>query len=182
MNVFLLSLNINLVVILTIIFLFLFPIFLTLISKKIIYKIYIYTYSIMLFFGVFAHILIKNNTVFISLVTTEKLANNPLSISYVNIYNIAINLLLFFPYGVIIPLINTKINLIKLITFALVLSFFIEFLQFLLPIIRYPEVLDVITNIISVILGYTYYLLISKILFRSDKDDKLSKQKSYYKQ
>ena len=179
MNVFLLSLNINWVIILGFIFLFIIPLFLIKINKKILYKTYIFTYTILLFFGVLSDISIKNNTMFISLVTTEKIANNFLSISYVNIYNITINLLLFFPFGVTLPLINKNCTLLKLIIFSLFLSIFIEFLQFLLPIIRYPEVLDVITNIISVILGYIYYLLISKSLFRSDKNDKLSKQKKY---
>lgn len=178
MTIFLFSLNLKIVFVISLFFLFIVPILLKFISKKWLYITYLIIYTIILILGVFLDVSISDSSVKLSILFTNKWANNNLSFFYINSISILINLFLLFPYGFFLPLISNKFTFLKLIIIGLFMSLFVEILQFLLPIIRYPEVLDVINNVISVILGYIYYLLISKSLTRGEKNDRLSKQEN----
>lgn len=182
MRYFLFSFNVKMAFLLALIFLFLFPIFLIKIQKKKLIILYSLSYFLLLFIGVLSNIEITDNTIYFSVLLTENWFNNPPSIAFFDSFLIIVNLLLLFPLGVITPLFKkTKTNIIKVTFLGFFTSIFIEFLQFSLPIIRYPELLDIINNTFSVILGYQYYLLSTKFMFRGETNDQLSKQKNNHK-
>ncbi len=162
------------------IFLFIIPIFLFIFSKKrrLFYILYLLLYSLLLFFGVLLEVKIYNHIITFSLTITEAWFDKNISLAFFDPLSILINLFLLFPYGVIIPKLTYKRQLIKVIITCIVVSIYIEFLQFSLPIKRSCELLDILNNLISGILGYLYYLLLRKIRYRSELDDKLSKQKN----
>ena len=180
MNLFLFKFDIHLAFILAFIFIFVAPILIIKLNKKPLTICYLFTYLLLLFLGVLLDVSIDNNSISFSLLITSKWFNNKLSIAYFDTLLIFINILLLFPLGTIFPLL--KKNKLNNYLFSLIIGFstslLIEFLQFSLPIIRYGELLDIINNTFSVILGYQYYLLINYYFIRSEKNDRISKQKS----
>lgn len=175
MNVFLFSIDLRLFFLIMFLFIFVIPLFL---KRKTFVILYLSIYFLVLSLGVFFDITLTKESISFSLLLTKIWANNPISIAYFNSLSVLINLFLLFPLGFICPIVIKKCTIIKIIILGTVVSFTIEFLQFLLPIIRYPEVLDIINNTISVILGYMYYLLVNKIFRRGEYYDKLSQQKN----
>lgn len=180
MNILLFEFNLKLAFLFAFIFLFIIPIFLIQKGNRSLGYIYLYLYFLMLMPGVFLNVDISKDLISFSLLHTTKWFNNQPSLAFFDPLMIIINLLLLFPLGAIFPIISkTKKNLTpKIILLGFLVTFSIELLQFSLPIRRYPELLDIINNVISVILGYQYYLII-KLLSRGVKHDQLSKQKSY---
>jgi glycopeptide antibiotics resistance protein len=172
MNYYLFAINLKLAYIITFIFLFIVPIVIELLKRK---KFLIITYLIIfllaLFLGVFTNVKISSDSVSFSLLITNHWFNtNNFTIAYFSTFAILVNLFLLFPFGYIYPsLSKKKVKFYQVLLAGFILAFSIEFLQFVLPIVRYPEVLDVINNTISVILGYLYYLLIKKIKNRGEK-------------
>lgn len=176
MQQLLFSLNLEFAFLIAFIFIFVIPILLMLINNRLIFGIYFFIFILSLLMGVLLDISIKDHICHFSiLITTTWFSNSPIIANF-DTFGIIINLLLLFPLGFILPLIIPKITFNKVIIFGTSTSIVIEILQFILPIIRYPELLDVLNNTISVILGYLYYLLIFKI--RGEINDKLSKQKN----
>lgn len=180
MELFLFSFDLKLAFTLAFIYIFIFPIIIFFTKRR---KIWVYTYLatyiFLLILGVFTNVDFNSSNVSFTLLITSDWANNTINIAYFNFISILINLFLLFPLGVILSfLFKSNKKFYKIILFGIFTSISIEFLQFLLPIIRYPELLDVLTNTISVILGYLYYLVIEKALNRSDIYDKLPKQES----
>lgn len=172
MNYYLFAINLKLAYIITFIFLFIVPIVIELLKRK---KFLIITYLIIfllaLFLGVFTNVKIGSDSVSFSLLITNHWFNTSnFTIAYFSTFAILVNLFLLFPFGYIYPsLSKKKVKFYQVLLAGFILAFSIEFLQFVLPIVRYPEVLDVINNTISVILGYLYYLLIKKIKSRGEK-------------
>ena len=77
--------------------------------------------------------------------------------------NILINLLMMFPVGYVVFTFSKKHKFLKTIIASFLLSVTIELLQFILPIYRNTEVLDIALNTISGIISATYCWLLSKI-------------------
>ena len=179
LSIYLFSLNLEIALILGFIFILIFPILLNFFkNNNILLTIYLLTYLIVLTCGVLLEITISNHTVYFSLTITDNWFSNKLSLAFFDPLSVLINIFLLFPIGYLIPCLIYKHKLIRVILSSLFISIFIEFLQFSLPIKRSPEVLDVLNNLISGILGYLYYLFLNKLSFRGELNDKLSKQEN----
>ena len=161
-NQFLFSLNFYSFIILGFIFVIIFPLIISKLNKKILWKIYFFIYFLLLLIGVFSFIKFDYQTIkFFLLIDTSY--TKSWSIASFDHFGILVNLFLLFPLGVSIPHFNRKLSFAKIGGIGLFTSTSIEILQFILPIVRYPELLDIINNTFSVILGYTYYLLIRRV-------------------
>jgi glycopeptide antibiotics resistance protein len=178
MNLFLFLFDLKLCLFIAFIFMFVIPVFLILSTNKKITFFYLLIYSLLLSIGVFFNVEFHSNKVFVSIIYTKKWLNNNPSYAFLNPLSIIINILLLFPFGSVLAIIKNNISYRKILVFSLLISFFIEFFQFLLPIRRYPELLDIINNTFSGILGYQYYLIIKKITIRGEENDKLPEQKA----
>ncbi len=112
-------------------------------------------YLSLLFIGVFSKIDIvwPNIKVYFNADYGQFCNLKNLNIITLSFSNVAINLSMFIPFGIIIYYLCKTKRLVKTIIFSLSLSILIEILQFLLPINRVTELFDVIFNIISSILG-----------------------------
>ena len=130
--------------------------------------------------GVFFDVKINKTTVSVSFFHDMDWFNTTFTFAYFSLKAIFVNLILLFPYGAILPQISKKkISLFRITIIGFLISLFIEINQYILPINRYSELLDIINNTISIILGYYYYKLLSLMLYlfkQGDRDDKLSKQ------
>jgi len=174
MNFYLFETNLKISFILAGIFLFILPIFIYKFkTNKYIKHLYLFSYFILLFMGVLLDISIHDSTIYFSVLTTNKWFSNKLVIANFAPFGVLVNLFLLFPFGFILPIIK-HLTFYKVLLLGFLLTLTIEILQFMLPIIRYTELLDIINNTISVILGYQYYLLISKLMGR-EKYDRISK-------
>ena len=175
----LLTIELNIFIITILLFMFLLPVFLIKHNTKLSKFLCLSIYIISLIFGLFTQARVINNTIYFDLVFDTLWGNALLNTAYFNSFNILMNLLLLFPLGTFFPLFARKKSnfLLKIGIRGLITSSAIETLQFILPINRVPEILDVITNTISAILGYLYFLFISMII-RGETNDKLSKQKN----
>jgi len=160
MNIHLFSINIILGFGLAFIFLFILPFFIT--RKKCLTLTYFFIYIALLVLGVFTGISIHNNQISFSLLITNKWFNNEWIIASFGKLNIIINIFLCFPLGVAPQVLLKKPSFLKIISIGILFTFSIEFLQFTLPIYRNPELFDLLTNTLSVILGFYYYLIIKK--------------------
>ena len=74
------------------------------------------------------------------------------------------NLILLLPLGILIPLIDKKMNFIKMILIAIACPFIIEFLQFLGnclvgSVLRDVSMSDFVLNAIGLLIGYGFYVL-----------------------
>lgn len=176
MNYKLLELDFSLFILFMFIFAFIFPIFLVFKSKRLLNIIYLIGYSIILFLGLFLDVKINYSSIYINLYFDNKWFNSPFIVASFSPLSLLINLFLLFPITSILPLLFKNITYIKIIILGFLTSLTIEFIQFALPINRYPELLDILNNTISAILGYIYYLILKSI--RSGVNDKLSKQKA----
>ena len=160
MNTHLFSIDIRLGFILAFIFLFIFPLFIK--NKKPLALTYFFIYISFLLIGVFSGISIHHNQISFNLLITNKWFNNEWIVASFGKLNIIINIFLCFPLGVILPTLLKKPSFLKIIFIGILFTFCIEFLQFTLPIYRNPELFDLLTNTLSVILGFYYYLIIKK--------------------
>lgn len=174
------SLNLPLAISLAFIFFFILPILFEFIENKKPYLIiYLTIYFCILILGVFTSVTLTSSRIYFDLLITKNWASNKLTIANFSPPLVIINLFLLFPLGYTYTrLSKSKSAFYKLIFLGFLVSLFIEFCQFLLPIVRYPEVLDVLNNTISVILGCLYCLLITKIRNRGVRHDWLSKQET----
>lgn len=126
----------------------------------IIFSILFILYIIILLVGVFGSIQKNDDTTTISLIFDNSLwAKGNFAIASSSAFNILVNLVLLFPLGEYIAIICKK-PILKTILISFACAFMIEFLQFLLPVSRTTELLDLILNTISGILGTLYILLI----------------------
>ena len=76
-----------------------------------------------------------------------------------------INILMFVPLGFLLSPIIKKHTLIKTLLIGLIFSTFIELMQLLLPIVRSPQLSDIILNTLSCLIGGLCFSLLK--LFKS---------------
>lgn len=162
------EINLILAIVLFIIFVILLPsvaIFI-LINKKQLLKIFgivfFILYLIVLGSLVFGDVSFKNGNLILKFTTNTKWFNMYFVWGSFTKSNLLLNIIMLFPVGAFVLALNTKHSFIKTIVFSFVISFTIEVLQFVLPIQRTTEVLDILLNTLSGILGYLYYFLIYK--------------------
>ncbi|MBQ7672978.1 MAG: VanZ family protein [Alphaproteobacteria bacterium] len=75
--------------------------------------------------------------------------------------NLILNIFLFIPFGISMPFICSKCSFLKTALTGLMLSFFIEFIQFFLG--RECEIDDLICNTFGASIGFIFYLVLCKI-------------------
>ncbi len=86
--------------------------------------------------------------------------------------HLLLNILLFIPLGIALPFVYSKASLPKTALIALLLSFFIETVQFFLA--RECDIDDLICNVLGAVFGYLLYLLLKKLFPNFIKKCKLS--------
>ena len=159
MLIFLFSLNIYFCFFLAFIFIFLLPILIKK-NKKLIIA-YFFVYLFILSLGVFSKISFQGNYIHFYFLSTPNWFNNNFIIAHFDNFMVFINLFLTFPIGVIFHYLY-KTDLNKTLLLGILFSLSIELLQLTLPIIRTPELLDILTNTIGTILGFYYCLILKK--------------------
>lgn len=139
-------------------------------------NLYLLLYLLLLLLGVLLDIEIYNNNINFSLLIDNQWCSGLITLGYFHPITIILNIFLLFPLGFIYPIKHNphKNIYIKILFLAFVISLTIESLQFILPINRTFEILDIINNTLSALLGYFYYIIISRI-FRGDAYDQLPK-------
>lgn len=83
--------------------------------------------------------------------------------------NILINLFMLFPVSGFVFSQTENKCLLKTILLSFLISLLIETTQFILPINRCTEVFDIVLNVCSGIIGYTYFCLLFKIIKKIKK-------------
>lgn len=152
-----------------------FPIAFFLLSKnekhiKIVFLILTILYSIIVCIGVFSNIKL-GKTISISLFenTTHIKKEFNFNLSNIGKTDFIINILMFIPLGFLLnPLFKKRATVIS-ICVGLIFSIFIETMQLLLPIIRGPELTDIILNTISCFVGVCCYLILKTIKIKFKK-------------
>lgn len=86
------------------------------------------------------------------------------------IFQVIINIIMFIPFGILLPILMKKPNIFKVTLCAFLFTLTIEVLQPLLNSWRISDITDVITNTIGGIVGYFIYKIIVKKFLQSRKD------------
>lgn len=178
MEVFLLSIKLEICYCLMIFLFFIIPFFIAKLKNKYFTFSYMFIYYLFLIIGVLFKVTFDSSKVYISLLYTKTWFNNSFSLAFLDPLSVILNILLLFPIGFTFPIFNKYHSYKKIILFSFFVSLSIEILQFSLPIQRYPELLDILNNTFSGILGYQYYFIINTLMFRGEYNGKLSKQKT----
>lgn len=180
------SINLNIAIVLIIFFFVLYPLLILFIFRKktvvlqVVSKISIVLYFVLLCVLVFGNVSTKNNIFTVSLVVDASFFSLDFCVASFNKTNILYNLIMMFPISAYFfanskNLLSTKQEFLKvqkqiflksaLLSFGI--SFFIELFQFVLPVSRTTEVLDLVLNTFSGVLGYVFFfcvILIYKIV------------------
>ena len=119
-------------------------------------------YFTLLFIGTTFKVYIKNNNLVIYPDFTKNWFSLKFLLSDFSVTNILINLALLFPIGFIVYVFAKKHRFSKTILFSFLLSLFIEFYQFALPISRATELTDILFNTISGVISATYCSTLEK--------------------
>lgn len=109
---------------------------------------------------VFGRVSIKNNVASLTFETNSKWFSSYFIWGSFGKTNVIYNLIMFFPVSAfIISQTKNKIFLKTLLT-SFIMTIIIESFQFILPIVRNTEVLDIVLNTISGIIGYLYFKVV----------------------
>ena len=125
---------------------------------KLVATIVFVIYLSMLVVGVFSN---DSNLSKISFEATQKWASKQIDWSPMpnKISDFFINIIMLIPIGLYLGIMCKK-PLIKSIVIGFCVGFFIEFMQFVLPISRSPQLSDMLLNGLSSVLGCLYIMLI----------------------
>lgn len=78
--------------------------------------------------------------------------------------DIILNIIMFIPFGFLIPLVSLKTNFYKIIVFSFLFSLIIEFIQLITTLLllnnRICDITDLFTNTIGGMIGYFIYWII----------------------
>lgn len=88
-----------------------------------------------------------------------KFLSSLLTVSFKNIMG---NVVLFFPFGYLLPNIVRRINFSSVLFLSLLISVFIELMQYMYLASRRADVDDVLLNILGALLGYIVYWVFKK--------------------
>lgn len=162
------EINLILAILLSIFFMVILPsiaIFIFINNKrllKILGIVFFIVFLIILLILTLGNVKITYSSVILSFVTNNSWFSLDFAFANFNKQNILLNTFMLFPVGAFVISINTKHSFIKTILISLVISLIIETLQFVLPVDRTTEILDLILNTISGIIGYGYFYLVNK--------------------
>lgn len=159
------SVPLSVAIVFSVCLLLVFPciIFLFFKNKKWLVFTYFTIYFAVLFVGVFGKIGIGQN-VTISFDFSHNAFDPSKFLLYdFGVQNILINIFMFFPISMLVFCTQKKNILLKTIIFGFLLSVFIEFMQFALPISRSVELTDVLFNTLSALLSYCFFFALSKL-------------------
>lgn len=81
-------------------------------------------------------------------------------------FNLIANTILFIPMGLLIPLLLSKPNFIKILGTSLGLTLGIELLQFI-TLLGVADVDDVLVNTLGAITGYILYIILKKVVYKT---------------
>lgn len=122
--------------------------------------LYFICYFVSLFILTTAQIKFSNSLVFINLAFNDNWFSPKLIIFGGGTFNIFINIIMFFPLGLLTFWVNKKDKFISTIIFSFIISVFVETMQLILPINRTTELFDIILNTISgIISAFSFYVL-----------------------
>lgn len=132
-------------------------------TLKVITLVFATIYFVMLFIGTTCVLDITLKSTHISFDFTKEWFSLDLLWFDFRLGNMFINLSMMFPIGFIVFVFAKKNRFLKTILFAFLLSLFIEFYQFMLPIYRNTELTDIVFNTLSGLISATYYFVLSKL-------------------
>jgi glycopeptide antibiotics resistance protein len=165
------KININFIIILSSILMVVLPTIILFAFKKhkkalkITAVIFAVVYFILLFIGTTFKFKVKGDFVFINAdFSYDWFSMRFLPYSFSR-RNIIINLAMFFPIGFLVYIFSKKHRFLKTIIFAFLLSLFVEFYQFALPVSRTTELTDVLFNTLSGIISSIYCYFLTKLGF-----------------
>lgn len=115
---------------------------------------------------VFGNVVFKNGNIILSFSANAKWFSMLFLWGSFTKSNILLNLVMLFPVSLFVLSLNTKHSFIKTTVISFVISVVVELLQFVLPIERTTEVLDIVLNTISGMLGFGFYYLVFKFAKR----------------
>lgn len=129
-------------------------------SFKIFTTFYFICYFVSLFILTTAQIKFSNSLVTINLAFDNNWFSPKLIIFGGGTFNIFINIIMFFPLGLLTFWVNKKHKFISTIIFSFIISVFVETMQLILPVNRTTELFDIILNTISgIISAFSFYVL-----------------------
>ena len=127
-------------------------------------------YFIILFIGTTFKIGLKNNTVSISADFSKEWFSMSFLLYSFKPVNLTINIALLFPLGFIVYYFANDHKFLKTILYTFLLSLFIEFYQFMLPIKRTTELTDLLFNTLGGVLSALYCSFLQKFgAFKAQK-------------
>jgi glycopeptide antibiotics resistance protein len=171
----------TLIAILLIIFLVLAPLVIIFVQNQTIFKTIIITlfifYLIVLFANTTGSMRFQNNSVTIEVILKGGWFDKEILMTWIpnefgDFYR---NIIMFVPLGTFTTLIKPssfKKTMLITVIVAFCTSFLIEFLQFMLPIHRWPQISDVIFNTLSAIIGAIFAFICLKIKGKIFKNKK----------
>ncbi len=125
-------------------------------ALKITSIVFFCVYFVCLFIGTTCDLEISADKIFISFNFTEPWFSIDFLFLDFSLDNMFVNLSMMFPLGFIVYVFAEKKPFVKTILFALCLSLFVEFYQFILPIYRNTEITDILFNTLSGVISATY--------------------------
>ena len=145
--------------------------FMLLKNKRVIKSLFIILtifYSIVVLIGVLTNIQLGETIYIAKSVDINRTFNfSPITR---NVRDITINICMLAPLGFLLGGIINKYKVIKSVTFGLILSIFIEVMQYILPIGRNAQLTDIILNTISALIGVLIFKACEFFKNRNKKD------------
>ena len=170
------SINFTLAIFLLVFFFVFYPAIIMLVFKNkpkvlnIIAQISLIAYFLLLFLLVFGQVSIKENMFCVELIFNNSWFSLNFCVASFSLTNIFYNLIMMFPISAFIiansfSIFNNKgenkkfirFMFLKSIIFSFIVSLVIEFFQFVLPVNRTTEILDLILNTLSGVLGFVFF-------------------------
>lgn len=163
------TLNLTFCIVLFVCFIFIFPIILSFVLSghqkllKILAIICFVAYLLVILYGTLCTIKIEYPNITFSLQFNSTWFSMYFTAFNFGFVNVIINLAMFLPIGFFVFSITKKHRFLKTILISLFLSLLVETLQWVLPVVRNTEILDLILNVLSGILSFFVCSIISKI-------------------
>lgn len=161
--------SIILVVIIALFLMIVFPAILLLALKKhqtalkICTIILMIIYFSLLFIGTSFKVYVKNGNLVIHPNFTSSWFSMRFVLFNFSLTNILVNLALLLPTGFIVYVFAKEHKFLKTISFAFLISLFIELYQFILPVSRATELTDILLNTLSGVISASYCCLLEKL-------------------
>ncbi len=150
-------------------------------ALKIVCAFFFLLYFVFIMILVLGQINISKTSVTVSLKPNAQWFSLRFLVGSFEIKNILYNLAMMFPISFFVFCFASKKVFIKTIVLSFCFSLFIEFCQFVLPFARYTELLDLVLNTISGVLGYLYFYCVVCVFYKLQNKNKTKAQKQQKK-